>query len=256
MVRSVRPSLKPEDAPHPPARRPTIPDTLPAELPPDPTAVDFDFGLEELPLDALEALDVPALADIAAGSEAVIDGSEEGAPPHVEAFDLFGAEDATEEGDAPAPMQAQDAPNADPVTESGPEPAATLPPLSSLPTTTPTPEAPTFPPVAPRPSAKPPRRSPLAAVPGVFLASMLTTMLLALVPWFTLLSPRLHEVREAQRLQQEAALAARLPPPPAPAPVVVVPAPAPPPVEEPEEEARSEERRVGKECRSRWSPYH
>ena len=23
-----------------------------------------------------------------------------------------------------------------------------------------------------------------------------------------------------------------------------------------EEEARSEERRVGKECRSRWSPYH
>ena len=25
---------------------------------------------------------------------------------------------------------------------------------------------------------------------------------------------------------------------------------------EPEEAARSEERRVGKECRSRWSPYH
>ena len=26
--------------------------------------------------------------------------------------------------------------------------------------------------------------------------------------------------------------------------------------EEEEEEERSEERRVGKECRSRWSPYH
>ena len=24
----------------------------------------------------------------------------------------------------------------------------------------------------------------------------------------------------------------------------------------PEQETRSEERRVGKECRSRWSPYH
>ena len=27
-------------------------------------------------------------------------------------------------------------------------------------------------------------------------------------------------------------------------------------LEEAEQEARSEERRVGKECRSRWSPYH
>ena len=27
-------------------------------------------------------------------------------------------------------------------------------------------------------------------------------------------------------------------------------------VPETEEEGRSEERRVGKECRSRWSPYH
>ena len=26
--------------------------------------------------------------------------------------------------------------------------------------------------------------------------------------------------------------------------------------EEPDERVRSEERRVGKECRSRWSPYH
>ena len=31
---------------------------------------------------------------------------------------------------------------------------------------------------------------------------------------------------------------------------------APLPGTNPEEEARSEERRVGKECRSRWSPYH
>ena len=27
-------------------------------------------------------------------------------------------------------------------------------------------------------------------------------------------------------------------------------------IKEPEIEERSEERRVGKECRSRWSPYH
>src|SRR2546421_4239273 len=30
----------------------------------------------------------------------------------------------------------------------------------------------------------------------------------------------------------------------------------PPQTEQPGEAARSEERRVGKECRSRWSPYH
>src|SRR5256885_13912475 len=38
-----------------------------------------------------------------------------------------------------------------------------------------------------------------------------------------------------------------LPEPPAPPPAAPVPAPKAP---------RSEERRVGKECRSRWSPYH
>ena len=32
--------------------------------------------------------------------------------------------------------------------------------------------------------------------------------------------------------------------------------PLPPPPPPPPEEPRSEERRVGKECRSRWSPYH
>src|SRR3712207_7766855 len=39
------------------------------------------------------------------------------------------------------------------------------------------------------------------------------------------------------------------PPPPKAAPPPPAAAPPPPP-------ARSEERRVGKECRSRWSPYH
>jgi len=41
-----------------------------------------------------------------------------------------------------------------------------------------------------------------------------------------------------------------------PPPVVVLPRPLPPVDDDEPPNPRSEERRVGKECRSRWSPYH
>src|SRR5256885_5607944 len=62
------------------------------------------------------------------------------------------------------------------------------------------------------------------------------------------------EAKEAKRLQEKKRAAEDQPKQPAPKPAepvkksAVVERPKPPP--------RSEERRVGKECRSRWSPYH
>ncbi len=264
-MRSVRPGPPPEDAPAAPLRRPTTPPTLPAELPLDPTAVNFDFEPEDLPVEAIELLglcDVTDLADISPGGEALIEGS---TPElvEVEAFALFG-DDEGHSLEGARPLQAQPDADEEPYDE-GAEPtpllsdrrdiverrlagipgpqrsenAAPSTPTAGTtgPRTAPQARATAAPSLAPAP-ARPRSKSPLWRVPFVFAASMVATTALALLPWFIVLSPRLHEVQAAQRAERQAA-ATRVAEIPTPVPVTVERVAAT--VPEPTEEAETEE---------------
>jgi hypothetical protein len=157
----------------------------------------------------------------------VIDETPMLAPEHrnVESFSLFGDDDeysiegalersdgdddAIDEGAEPTPLMADRH-----------VAASSKPPPRVHADATPVAAPPSAPaaPVAPTPGRRD-RSSPLWRVPLVFAASMAATMLLALVPWFSVLSPRLHAVQAAQRAERQAAT--RIVEVPAPAPVVV-----------------------------------
>lgn len=229
--------------------------------------MNYDFEPEDLPIDAIEALElceVTDLADIPPGVEALV----EVAPAdlvEVETFALFGDEEdysiegalplqvqpaaddkAYDEGAEPTPLLSdrRDIVERRQAGIPGPQRSGNAAPATPTTGTTGPRAAPMAPPTAapnPAPAAARPRHtSPLWRVPFVFAASMAATTALALLPWFVVLSPRLHDVQAAQRAERQAA-ATRVVEIPTPVPVVVerVVAPTPEPTEAADAEAEA-----------------